>query len=344
MIRRFWQSIVLLFPLFTAGSGITFAEVPLNVSEIGRLSERIKGRYENHVYTVNAWSNINRTESESAEGRKTVMTRRMIGTAFPVNECGYLITPQCVVRKAEKISVVSRSGEELEAHVIGTDTNWEIAVLKIISPLTHIPPSVAPMNSIDSGNQVILLGVPESNRLFAQPGVISEIRGTESKIVVSVSEMPGTTGTPVFTTGSQLLGFITYHLGEADIEHNTGDKGRNLYLVVPMDYMSIIARSIISSNDGNRGWLGITINLAQENINSHGIIIQYIFQESPASLCGLEALDRITEYNGSPVSSIHEMCEAASKAHIGEDISLKVMRSNSEILLNATLIKPPTDR
>ena len=60
------------------GAGIGFAEVPLNESEIGKLGESIKGRYENHIYTVNAWSKIKCGGKGSAEGRKKRIGRGFI--------------------------------------------------------------------------------------------------------------------------------------------------------------------------------------------------------------------------------------------------------------------------
>jgi len=347
--------LTLAFTLIVCTSSRTsFSEEPITGPEMQKISEKIWGQYSHNVFIVNAWSKVtgdtNGNKMPAAPNTKrgekdtTIRWRRKIGTAFTLSECGYLITTLCVVNNAERISVVPRSGDEVDAQIVGSDEHWKIAVLKINDPETLVTLPVAPRNSIDKGNPVVLLGFPQDNSLTAQLGTINDILPGDGTLVVSVSGKPGTTGTPVFNTSAQLLGILTYHLHREDMPENTIEQGKEVYLVIPMDYTMIVARSIINNTERNKGWLGVRINLVDSDNTTDGVVIQHIVDNSPAFRCGLKVLDRITEFNGSPIKTIHEMCEAASKTSIGDTVTIKVFRDDTMLTFNVPLAEPPQIR
>ena len=116
MVRGKLLIISLAVPLiFTVISRAAFSEEPISNSEMQKLFETIKSKYSNHIYSVNAWSRI----TTDSEGKKitdnTIRRRRKIGTAFALRECGYLVTPLCVISNAERISVVPQTGDEVDS-------------------------------------------------------------------------------------------------------------------------------------------------------------------------------------------------------------------------------------
>ncbi|MFC1606917.1 S1C family serine protease [Candidatus Latescibacterota bacterium] len=324
-----------------SGAGLLYSAEPLNEAEMTKATETIKRQYESHVYIVNAWSKIISVSSSSPLSEKTVRWRKRVGTAMPMDECGYLITPMCVVQKAEKVTVVKRSGDEVPAEIVGTDPSWQIAVLKIAESSPHEPLPIASRSSITTGKQVILLGMPQENTMRARAGVISNVRDSDGSLVVSVDGKPGMTGAPVFSTGGSLLGILTHHLGNRSLPDGDGDEINRSYLVIPMDFTSIVAREIITRINGSRGWLGVKVNLSQQMPGERGIVVQSIYDNSPATRIGLRPNDCIIEYNGMPIDTINQMCEAVSQTIPGNKISLKIIRNDKELLLHATLVAPP---
>lgn len=337
--------LVLAVPLIGCiGSRTSYSEEPNVSADMKNISETIKGKYSHNVYIVNAWSRITSDANGNKMKDKTIRWRRKIGTAFTLRECGYLVTPLCVVTNAERISVILRSGDEIDAQIVGSDSHWAIAVLKINDPEMLVQPPIAPRNSIGEGNNVVFLGILQGTILTTKAGTISKILPGDGTLVVSVSGEPGITGTPVFNTGAQLLGILTYHLNNENLPENNIEQGKEVYLVIPMDYTMIVAQSIINSTEKNKGWLGVRINLVNFNNDTNGVVIQNIIDDSPASRCGLKVLDRIVEFNSSPIKTVHEMCEAAYGTCIGETVTIKVFRDNRMLTFNVALAEPPQTR
>jgi len=125
-----------------------------------------------------------------------------------------------------------------------------------------------------------------------------------------------------------LLGILAFHVDHQKfITPKTAEKN-NSYIVIPMEYASVIYRSIINKPETRKGWLGIFISEKDDNLS--GVDIQYVVQGSPAAKCGLKPTDCITEFNGVPVSSTRQMIEAASSTRAGDTVSIRKSRSLSD--------------
>jgi len=314
----------------------SFPDDLLSEAEILRLTERIKSKYERYVYTVNAYSRISRHKSINEKKERVSLSRKKVGTAFPLDDMGHLITLRCVVKQAGNVRVISRSGEEIFADVVESVKSGRISILKIDQPNLEAPPPTAQWNSLHPGNKVFLLCVCPKNILSAISGTISEVRNSNWSIIVSVYGNPEiTAGTPVFDTNEHLVGIVGFKVKTEESLSNKSSEIKTSYIVIPMEYASVIARSIIKKPETHSGWLGVFIS--EKDKADNGVDIQYVVQDSPAAKCGIKSSDCITEFNGIPVSSPNKMIEAASSTKAGDTVSIKILRNGKVIVLNATL-------
>ena len=327
--------IAILAMLFTAEKQ-SFSDDLLSDAEILRMADEIKNKYENYVYTVNAYSSISRHKSIREKKGKVSLSQKKIGTAFPLDDQGHLITLHCVVKEAGNVRVISRSGEEIFADIVESVKSGRISILKIAQPYPESPPPTATWNSIHPGNKVFLLCVCPKNILSATSGTISEVRNSDGSITVSVYGNPEiTAGTPVFDTNEYLVGIIGFKIKTEEPLPNKSSEIKTSYIVIPMEYASAIARSVINKPETRKGWLGVFISEKDKAVN--GVNIQYVVQDSPAAKCGIKSSDCITEFNGIPVSSPRKMIEASSSTKAGDTVSIKIFRDGEVLLLNATL-------
>ncbi len=101
------------------------------------------------VVNIDASSRVRRLQRSTPDGRTTPRPdvledpfdfrrrgetpRRGAGTGFIIDEQGYILTNHHVIENADRITVKLTDGRSLRAHVIGSDPDTDIALIKIDS-------------------------------------------------------------------------------------------------------------------------------------------------------------------------------------------------------------------
>src|ERR1035438_7600131 len=95
------------------------------------------------------------------------------GTGFIVDRNGYIITNNHVIDKADRIKVkVSGEDEEYRGHVIGVDSETDVAVVKIDAKRTFTPVQIGNSDGVEVGDWAIAIGSPFGVRGTAAGGVV----------------------------------------------------------------------------------------------------------------------------------------------------------------------------
>lgn len=330
-------------------------------------SQRIVEVYGKNIFTVYACYKLSGGKaSESAAYRQNV------GKAFSFDGKGHLITLNSVVKKAEKIFVISPTGERMNARVLGCVDAGEINVLKIESAQALSAPNLPLDKKLSPGTEVVLLSIARGKPIVLNTGKISARKPPDDTFIIDVMSQPDTCGTPVFgkaedildfifsrkekrTAGTpvfdkagDLLGFIAYRLEICTVVANPSTKNEatddiNSYLIIPLEYAWIIANSIVNLNESRCGWLGIYAGLFN-SIDSEetGIVVRKIMQNSPAEACGLRENDRVVALNETPVARPVELIELMSATKPGDVVTIKILRGGRSITSKATLSSYPT--
>ena len=290
----------------------------------------IKEKFGSSVFTVHAYPKMPSLKT----GENGTKKRRNVGTAFPLDNQGYLLTLNCVLKEAEKIMIQGNRGIKFDAVQVGCDETGRIAVLKAgIQTLFSMPP-IRPMNSMKPGSKVVFLGIPPGKNLSTMTGVVQSVHESDGTILVTVSGEPGTSGTPVFDETGQIVGILAYHLGEKENPAPGRPSLKHTYVVFSMEYVSLVARSIIHNAEARGGWLGVSVAV-------NGGFIQNVVKASPADKCGIKPGDTIVEINGSPVSSPDSLVGVMSSTRSGETVRLKILRSGEPLFFTVKLSEHP---
>lgn len=303
-------------------------------SDIDHIANSLIQRYADNVYNINMHSHIMSTDDE---GVASATRRRVdIGSGIRIDNEGHIVTRRCVIGNAAKyVIAVSADGTEYSARVLGTDKTVGISVLAIDDRNSHSLPPISGWNTINIDNTVLFLKRSQNSQPEIVTGTVIDIRRSDGSVIVDATDNPGTTGTPVFDSDGNLLGILAFQ-----VEDNEADTHR--YIVLPMEFASVIAHSIINSTSKKTGWLGISVSLLQDGMEkSEGIVIQSIQENSPAQTSGLKPNDCIQTVNGTPVNTPHELVDALSQSKAGDVITITALRNKQTISVTTKLSEPP---
>ena len=132
------------------------------------------------------------------------------GSGFLIRSDGLALTAAHVVDKAARITVRMSTEEELECELISSDTETDIAVLRL-PPGTY--PSLALSRSEPaSGAQVRAMGFPTKDALIITEGLMNAADAVVSekhRAMVSCDIVNGMSGGPVFDRCGQVIGLCS---------------------------------------------------------------------------------------------------------------------------------------
>ncbi len=316
--------ITVIIPLVL--SALNAAVSSADESNAGSLMEQF-GKY---VFTVNAYTRLDPggARNEAKESR----WRRNVGTAFPIDDQGYLVTLNCVVRDAERIQVTGGNGEKFDASLVGKNESEGISVLKVTYKGGFSFPHVRPVRRVRPGTRVLFLGIPPGGALAAVSGNVEAVRSSDGALVITVSGDPGTSGTPVFDLDGWILGLLAFHL-EDDHRRGLSDNNKS-YLVFPMEYATLLARSIINRFEAKSGWLGV--KAAPDDLT----ISEVVFG-SPAEKAGIRSGDRIVEFNDVLIRNPEDLLGAVESTRAGDTVRVRVIRNGKPMNFTPRLMEYP---
>lgn len=144
------------------------------------------------------------------------------GTGFLIDGKGYLVTNAHVVNKADKVSVQTRAGIEMQAKTLYTDDALDIAILKIedslFKPVTNLPYAISRKSHGDLAEPIFTLGYPRDEIVYGE-GYLSAKTGFNGDTLscqISISANPGNSGGPVINLEGEIIGVLSTRQTAAD--------------------------------------------------------------------------------------------------------------------------------
>jgi serine protease Do/serine protease DegQ len=244
---------------------------------------------------------------------------------------GYILTNHHVVENADEILITLLDGELLDAEVVGSDAETDIAVLKVdATGLTEMP--IGDSENVRVGDFVIAIGNPFGLGHTVTSGIVSALSrtgigaGLEDFIQTDASINPGNSGGALVNMHGELVG-----INSAIISRTGGNVG--IGFAVPTEIASSIMNQILDFGEVRRGLLGVSINpidaAAAEALNipvDAGAIITQISPNSAAEKAGLKVEDVIIEVNQKKISDARELTNAIGLLSAGDKVDIRYVR------------------
>ena len=268
---------------------------------------------------------------------------RSLGSGVIIDEdAGYIVTNFHVIDGADEISVTMFDGQQLEAIIIGSDPEADVAILKIDhDKLTSIP--FADSSKLRVGDFTVAIGNPFGLGQTVTSGIISAlgrtglgIEGYEDFIQTDASINPGNSGGALVNLRGELIGINTAILASSGI----GNVG--IGFAIPINMVRELTNQLIEYGEVRRGMLGVIMqNLTPElarafGLDMHqGVVISQVIENSAASKAGLKAGDVVSDINGASVKSASAMRNMVGLMRVGEKMDITVIRDGKEKELTA---------
>jgi S1-C subfamily serine protease len=208
------------------------------------------------------------------------------GSGVVISEDGYILTNRHVIERASKAEVVFNDGTSYPAKYIGSNSQTDIAVLKIEpdpdKPLTVIEQGDS--DAIRVGELVMAIGSPYSLSSTVTHGVVSQ-KGRASELLplidfiqTSAPINPGNSGGALVDVEGHLIGINTYIQTADGIGGSIG-----LGFAVPAKIAFRMAELIIKGENSDVPYIGL---VTEET--PYGIMISEVIENGPAMKAGLE--------------------------------------------------------
>src|SRR6266702_3290896 len=139
-----------------------------------------------------------------------------LGSGFIINEDGYILTNNHVVKDATDIKVRLSDGRELEAKVVGRDPAADVALLKLLEMKGKLPTvALGDSDALEQGDYVVAIGSPLGFRESVTFGIISakdrSLTGGpfDDFLQTDAAINQGNSGGPLFNIKGEVVGINT---------------------------------------------------------------------------------------------------------------------------------------
>ncbi len=276
------------------------------------------------------------------------MKQKSLGSGFLVDPSGYILTNNHVVDNASKIKVKLDDGRIMDAKVIGTDPQTDLAVLKINGSGFHTL-QLTNSDQVQVGDWVLAFGSPFGLQNTMTAGIISakgRVIGAgpyDNFLQTDAAINPGNSGGPLVNLNGEVVGINTMIASE-----NGGFQG--IGFAIPSSMANQIYTQIVKNGKVTRGWLGVTIqSMTPELAKSfsiepdRGVLIADVEANGPAAKAGLQSGDIILEYNGKQLHGANDLSLAVAESKVGVPANMKVLRNGKEMTMEVRVGERPTE-
>ena len=332
-----------------SGSGTAIKESDRTVTavEVKKVDGKTKMQpAEVYASTVNSTVSINcSSQSTNIFGQTTQSASS--GSGFIISQDGYIVTNYHVINGASSVKVTLYNGDTYDATVIGGDSDYDVAVIKIdatgLSPVT-----LGNSEDVNVGDTVLAIGNPLGELTFSLTAGLVSAKDREVTLSNSLTMdliqtdcaiNSGNSGGALFNLYGEVIG-ITNAKYSSSSSSSTASID-NIGFAIPINHVLSIVKSIIEKGYLSKPYVGVSVSDVNQQTQLYGIpagaAVQAVSDDSPAAKAGLQAGDVITRVNGTEITGSSDLVNLVSEAAIGDTLTMTVYRQGSTIELTVTV-------
>ncbi len=261
------------------------------------------------------------------------------GSGFIITQDGYIVTNHHVVSGASSVTVTLHDGREYPATVVGSDSDYDVAVLKINA--TDLQPVIlGNSSSVNVGDSVLAIGNPLGELTFSMSqGIVSccdraiNVDGTPFNMIqVDASINPGNSGGPLMNLYGEVVGIVS-----AKYSSYSDTTVEGLGFAIPIgDVQAIITDIMENGQVTDKPSFGITAGTMTEQMAAQyqieqksGAFVYSVNKGGAGEKAGLRMGDVITKVDSTDIASMEDLT-AAKKGHkAGDTVTVTYFRDGS---------------
>ena len=273
------------------------------------------------------------------------------GSGFIITEDGYVVTNYHVVSGASSVQVTLYNGDTYDATVIGGDSDYDVAVLKINASGLQ-PVTLGESADVNVGDTVLAIGNPLGELTFSMSqGIVSScdrainVDGTPFNMIqVDCSINPGNSGGPLVNLYGEVVGIVS-----AKYSSYSSTTVEGLGFAIPIsDVRSIITDIMENGAVTDKAYMAITAGTmtepmaAQYNIDvTQGVFVYSVVSGGAGDKAGLRLGDVITKMGDKTLTSRQDLSAAMKGYRAGDTVTLTVYRNGQYIETELTFDAQP---
>jgi 2-alkenal reductase len=300
------------------------------------------------------------------------------GSGFVYDAQGHIVTNQHVIEGATTVEIDFSSGFKARGTVIGSDTDADLAVIKVDAPASELfPLSLGDSDTLQVGQPVVAIGNPFGLDGTMTLGIVSGLGRTQPSsqaagggffstadiIQTDAAINPGNSGGPLFNMNGEVVG-INQSIRTTNFNQLTGNAvNSGVGFSVSINLVKKIVPVLIRDGKYEYPFLGITStsDMSLDEIEALGLTtytgayVLNVTPGGPADQAGVRAGntptrieglnaggDLIIAFDGKPVTSFDKLLSylLITKSP-GDKAVLTVLRDGKEVDITVTLGKRP---
>ncbi len=269
-----------------------------------------------------------------------------LGSGLIIDASGIVVTNAHVIEGASRIVVTTLDGRELEATVLGSDRDADLAVLKVNArglPATPLGQS----SDLLMGETVIAIGNPFGLSHTVTTGVLSArgrtVRSEEGLatytdfLQTDASINPGNSGGPLVDLTGRVVGINT-----AIIRGASG-----IGFAIPADRAARAVSDLLRFGELQPLWLGLRTETVDRELAAsqqlplaRGVLVERVYDGSPAARAGIVAGDVLVAIEDRPLAAREDLTTAFSSVGAGTPLKIELRRGRETLKYVVAAARP----
>src|SRR3954463_11435879 len=259
---------------------------------------------------------------------------------------GLILTNCHVVEKSGRLTVVMTDGRSMQADLIGSDGDTDLAVIRVDGSALPFA-TLGDSRAVRVGQIAIAIGNPYGFHHSVTAGVVSalgrSLRAGSGRLMDDIIQTdaalnPGNSGGPLVTTRGEVIGINTAIIQPA----------QGLCFAIASNTARFVAARLIRDGRIRRSYIGVggqTVAIprgvarANQLAVSSGVFIVSVESGSPAAAAGLRDGDVMIAFAGEPVTGIDDLHRLLTEERIGAAAAVTALRSASRRYLSVVPIE-----
>ncbi|MFJ7267530.1 trypsin-like peptidase domain-containing protein [Streptomyces sp. NPDC099050] len=280
------------------------------------------------------------------------------GTGFVLDGQGHILTNHHVVNGARTITVTFSTGESVSAELVGGDTGYDLAVVKVDGVRGLRPLALGNSENVKVGDPVVAIGAPFDLSNTVTAGIISATGrpitaggdkgdGSDVSYVDALQTdapiNPGNSGGPLLDAKAQVIG-INSAIRGGDGKDSSGQQRGSIGLgfAIPVNQGKRVAEELIRTGRATHPVIGVTLDM---DYSGDGARVGEKGEDGkpavpaggPGARAGIRPGDVITKVDGVRVHGGDELVIKIRAHRPGDRLTLTVLREGRERTLEVVL-------
>jgi S1-C subfamily serine protease len=287
------------------------------------------------------------------------------GSGFVIDDTGYVVTNQHVVKDADSVSVRFSSGAREEAEVVGEDPSTDVAVLRVDASEESLKPlTLGDSDTVGVGDPVIAIGNPLNLGISVTTGIVSGLGRPidapngytiNGAVQTDAALSSGNSGGPLLDSHGEVIGVNSL----AAAAPGLGTVAQGVNFAVPINTVKSVTKQLIETGTVEHGYIGVRMFLAgvedlasysgqsaeelydEYGLPENGAIIREVIEGGPADEAGLKGSEREEQIAGLPVP-LGDVITEVEGEHVStpDDVSKIVNTLKPDDSLDLTVVTP----